>query len=328
MQRKGISIWEQHLERLVLVGAVIFFVVFTAMQFLRAPNSVELSSEGTVKPGEVDELLRDKAVALRARLAPEAGPELDIPNRARVSDEFENALAASVSPDDGVTPSHRRVVIVGEFDVRLDVEYVEPEIPAPTQVVVEQYFDALADEVVSAHPELQERFPEVPYDLTWMTAAAVFDIKAVRDEYGKTGPDGESPIPVNWFYNNIHVFDVEVEREERAGDEWTNLVKLDPLPGQITLRDRLEGEVDSALRNELIAYLGEPGAQNAILRPDFFATRNEAWSPPDPRFGGEVAGMTDDEREALRLRKRLARTTADRDRLFEKHAELGGSMDR
>ena len=49
MQRKGISIWEAHLEHLVLGAAVLFFLVFTALQFLGQPNSVELSSaQGTV----------------------------------------------------------------------------------------------------------------------------------------------------------------------------------------------------------------------------------------------------------------------------------------
>ena len=69
MKTKGISIWEQHIQWIVLGLAVVAFVAFTTKQFVGEPNAVSMGGR-QVAPGEVDRLLEEDAERLAARLAP------------------------------------------------------------------------------------------------------------------------------------------------------------------------------------------------------------------------------------------------------------------
>ena len=61
MKTKGVTIWEQRAEKIVLAIAVVAFVVLAGRQFIGEPNAVEISGGETIAPGEVDDLLRDVA---------------------------------------------------------------------------------------------------------------------------------------------------------------------------------------------------------------------------------------------------------------------------
>jgi hypothetical protein len=327
MKRKGITIWEQHLERFVLGAAVIFFIAFTALQFLSEPNSVDVPAAGMVSPGDIDDLLSEKATRLQARLAPGAEAAFTIDDPTPVLDRFEGGLDASISRSPTIAPSQRRVVLAPEFHAQTGVAYHVPEIAAPTNVVRDQTFDALEEFEVAAHPALAERFPDAPHDLAWVTPAALFDLKAVREEFQRAGTN-ESAIPANWYRNRIDVFDVRVEREEYVDGTWTNQVVLDPLPGRVSFREELGGTIDRATSGTLLAQLAEPGVQREILRPAFYDTLNDTWSAPNPRIGDEDEAVEGSEEEIKlrRLVRKILRETGKRDDLLEQLGDLGGSM--
>lgn len=329
MKRKGITIWEQHLERFVLGAALLFFLGFTAWQFMSQPNSVDQGKEGTVTPGAIDDLLKDRAVAIQTRLAPEAAAAIEIPDHRSVHDVFAAALGGSISPTETIVAWTPPVVLQTDELTGIEVAYVVPELPAPTQVRVGQTFDAIDEDFVAGSDALAKRFPEPPHDITWMTTAALFDLKSVREQY-KHATGDVAPIPTSWHYDRYDILDVKLEREQYVDGVWTNHQVLDVIPEQVTVRDRIGGSVERATRDEVLRYVGQPGVQEAILRPDFYDTVNDSWTLPDPRVEAiEIdEGWTAERKEIGRLEAAIRRFIADRDGKLAKLRELGGSMDR
>jgi hypothetical protein len=331
MKQKGITIWEQHLERIVLGVAALFFLAFGGLQLISKPNAVDRQPQGTINPGEVDGLLESTAQNLQQRLAPEAPAAFEVPDHRPVLDLFTASLGAPISPATAMQPSHRRVVVAEEIDDGGgDVPYNEPVIGAPQAVAARQFFDAVAEEEVLNVPELAElpAFEEVPYDVTWVTAAAVFPVSDVLAEFQRTGPDGANPIPVNWYFNTVNVLDVVVEREEYVDGTWTNLTTLDPLPGRYSLREQLAGKLDRSGRDAMLDELRDDAMRRAVMQPAFFATLNDNFTPPDPRVSEEVAEEASEEEQAMRiLVNKIRRESAARDRMMEELKEAGGTMD-
>lgn len=343
MKSKGITIWEQYLERFILGAAVLFFVAFTALQFLSQPNTVEgRGAVGKVTPEEVDDLLREKADAVAARLRPEADAPVTIPDHDPLLDDFLRRLEAPISPVERIAVSEPR--FVSDEGVapppEVDVTYRVPDVPAPEKVVAEQGFDALEETVVTRVPALQEddRFAALPYDVTWMTVAALFPLDDLRAELQKPGTEEKAAIPRGWYRGDEpDILDVVLEREELVDGQWTNRVRLHPLPNppppqapyQFTFRSLLEEDVDKGTRDRIFTALGQPGAQRAVIQPEFYPLVNASWVPPNPRRTVDetpVEELTDTERRKRNLQKQINRLTDQRDRAMQRLQEKGGSM--
>lgn len=337
MKSKGITIWEQYLERFILGAAALFFVVFTALQFMSEPNSVEgMGTLGKVSPGEVDNLLKSKADQIAQGLAPDAGPPLRLDDHVPLLDEFRVQLLASISPGSRIAVNRPGGGPAQSFGpaTQAEVVYLVPDIPAPQTVVAEQGFDALEETVVSQVPLLQEqeRFSQLPYDITWMTVGALFPLKSVREEFRREGTDEFAAIPKGWYRGEQpEILDVLLEREELVDGQWVNRVVLDPLPGvQVTFRPQMAEDADKRARDEILSYLSEPGAQRAIIQPDFYSLVNTSWVPPNPRQDVDErpsTELTPEEQNKRRLERQISRLIAQRDQARDRLEELGGGVE-
>ncbi|MHC5114695.1 MAG: hypothetical protein ACYTGP_09735 [Planctomycetota bacterium] len=328
MKRKGITIWEQHVEHIVLAAAVLFFVVFAALQFISEPNQVDMQGGKKVDPGDIDALLEDTATDLQARLTPDAPPSFRIPDHEPVVEIFAEQIASPVA-ERPIVASHRSVVLVEEIGPGgTDVAYVVPEVEAPYSVVADQYFDAVLTEEVDAHEKLQEILPDAPHDLTWVTAAAQFSLEQVWEQLRRTGPEDARPLPINWYDDRITILDVRVEREEKVDGHWTNRQTLDILPGQVSVRAQIGDTPDRTVRDDVLGRLSDEGEQIALIRPPFMGTVNDAWTPPDPREDrGDVAqGLTEEQQKIIDLTRQIKNAVARRDKLAKQYEDLGGAL--
>ena len=77
----------------------------------------------------------------------------------------------------------------GEASEELTEVHV-PTIPSPEQILVYQSFDTITESAVSEHESLSDRFKSAPFDVSWLTISAKFDIDEVlsRFERGDLSP--------------------------------------------------------------------------------------------------------------------------------------------
>ena len=179
MKTKGIPIWEQYLEHIVLGLAFLVLVGFTAMQFIGSPSAVEVSGVGTVKPGTVDQLLEKKAQDISGTIG---GGEIPLPAPEPVLAKFQEKLESPVSPRPSLQYALAPRISPVPSDILpvTDRLFVVPKIAAPVDLITKQYFDTLAEETVSENPDLRDVLPpEAPFDITWITAAAKFNVADV-----------------------------------------------------------------------------------------------------------------------------------------------------
>jgi hypothetical protein len=226
-----------------------------------------------------------------------------------------------------IAPSHRRVAFGVQTGVtaKSGLAYVEPQPPAPESVIAEQSWAELTPDVVAGFPELQDQLEAEPYDMTWITAAAVFNLEQVREEFRQQVED-RATIPSTWYYDRLFVLDVKVERQEMVDGAWSeSTTVLQPLPGQMTMRTMIEDDPDAATRNEIINALREPGMQEAILQPTFYETTGGGVAPPDPRIAQEIdETLTEEERVIVDLRRRISRYVTEREGIIQRIEDLGG----
>jgi hypothetical protein len=151
---------------------------------------------------------------------------------------------------------------------------------------VSQTADALADGVVEQYPELQELFPEPgqPHDLNIVAVAAPFDQSFVRSQFRGEGTDDPEAVPPSSWYDDRpeNIVDVAIEREEFVDGGWTGRGMLDPIPGQVGFRAQLSaGDLNAALRDEVLGQLSDPTYQLAVIQPAFYALKNETLNTPE-----------------------------------------------
>lgn len=333
MKIKGISIFEQHVEKFVLLLAVVALLAVAAMQFVLRPNRVMVDGRD-VDPGQVDVILKERADALAQKIRDDSKLEQEVFSQPapRIASEFEKKLAAGVTS--GQPLPAIAAAIAGPLtpvDLGADTWYYQPRVPAATILAeVSQTADALADNVVAQHPELAARFPNAaaPKDIVWTTPAAIIDPKAIRDELRRTNAGATPPqaqVPTPWYNDSLYVVDVRFEREERlAGGGWGSPVVVDVIPGQTTFRPRLSGTADAGVRNDLFTRLGDRVVQRQVLQPDFLPTRNGAFVPPT--MPGAEAAKGGNE-EADQLAGVIARLKGDRARQNDQLKEIGGPLE-
>lgn len=327
MRRKGITIWEQRVEWIVIGAAVVAFAVFTALQFVGEPNAVTIDDQ-KVAPGDVDRLLAAEAERLSALLSPDAPPAVEIDPYAKgFLEDFNDLLTASVSPGGELAANQPRLALGATHTAPGGVAFVEPQIEAPTPLGALQTFDALAEGVVEEYESLAERFPEDLRDLTWVTPAALLDAAAVLAEFRKEPVDEDmAAMPTSWFNDQLTILDVRIERQELVNGGWTNLTLLEPMPGQQTFRSRLTGPVDAAARDEILAEVSDPSVREAVIQPAFYPTRKGNWVRPSLQQKQAVADETEQEREIRKGRLRLTQLRHKRDKAAKDLEDAGGPL--
>jgi hypothetical protein len=236
---------------------------------------------------DIDELLEDRARELRAKLSDDADPGVELPDPVPALDQLVSELDRSLSP----APRLRQwsFAVAPSVEGRIGIgrkELLVPEIKAATQVAVSQTADALADGEVERFPELQELFPDSdqPHDLNIVLVAAPFDQAYLRRQFrGEDAADPEAVLPSSWYNDRPeNIVDVAIEREEFIDGAWKHHTSLDPIPGQKGFRAQLAaGDLNAALRDEVLGQLSDPAFQLELIQPAFYALKNETLNPPE-----------------------------------------------
>ncbi|MEE9533621.1 MAG: hypothetical protein V3W06_04325, partial [Acidimicrobiia bacterium] len=258
MKTKGITIWEQHAEKIVLSVAGTVCVVLVGRQFIGEPNAVTMPGGVTVAPDEIDGLLGAEAQRLLLRLDETAPSEFELPEPESAYQVLVKALAEGVSPQ----------VRLGLAEVALgptaewigpsgEIKFAVPRIRPPYQLVVKTITDALEDGVVAEHPVLEALFddPDEPRDINYATVFARFSLADLRSQFAAEGLDEEA-IPASWYRDRAdNIVDVVIQRQELLDGEWSEPVTLTQIPGRHTFRKELAGKIDAGLRDQILANL-------------------------------------------------------------------------
>ncbi len=277
MATRGITIWERHAEKFVVGIASAAAVLLAARQFIGQPNAVDAPGGVRVTPRDVDAKLSSQAEKYLARLDEAARPEVEVPTIPRAFDELVAGLQGPVSPE----PRLALVDVAigpraGEWDSQQgEIEFAVPSVKPPFGLEVRAYADALTEEALQEYPDLAKLFPEPESrDIKFVKVWARLDLADLRRQFAGEGSDAE-PVPASWYNDHPeNIVDVVIEREELDGNNWTNRVTLEPIPGQVTFRPRIQGQVSASDRDRILLELSSNGVQMDVIQPAFYETVN------------------------------------------------------
>lgn len=326
MKNKGISFFEQNVEKFVLAGAGIVFVSVLAWQLF--PNSVKLDGQD-VAFSEIDGRIQEKAQLLDAKLKQPAEP-LRKQLEGRLADAapgFAGRLGEGVAPGSTLPSIQPRLASVLQSDgIAAGVAYHVPQFPAVAMRSTIQIDDTLDPSVLVQHESLKDRFaPGAPLDISWTVPSAVLDLKKMRAEL-ESDRDGAA-IPRLWYRDALYLVDVTFERERQLADgSWGDRRTVDILPGGPTFRDRYEASPDAALRDVVWTTLDDQSAQRAVIQPDFLATKRGNFSAGLLLAASEEGDVGEDP-AIRRLRKDVAKRQVEFDRISADLKELGGPLE-
>ena len=270
MTTKGTSVWEQYVEHVVLAIAIIVMAWFAWSAFGTKIES--RVGRRTLTTATVDGELLQAAIELAPNFEDGEPSPLEITLPDPLGNRFTARLSQSISPSQRVV--FPRVDLTSEIDVNQNVVselrmYVQPNISAPEDIRMHQWFGTVAQSEMNRVDELSESIDGPPNDTSWIQIAAKFDVDSVMESFSLSSDDAE-PIPGQWYNNGIDIFDVVIERQTLLENEWSAPEVVDVLPGHLTYRSKLaEGSVDSMEMDSIISNL-RGGSQAEITTPDFY----------------------------------------------------------
>jgi hypothetical protein len=293
MKLKGINVFEQHVEKIVLGVAVVGAGGLVAWQFINAPE-VKVGSR-SVAPRDVDPLLVKKAEDLGKRLEG-AGIEINAEGVALAAPSFDAALKGDVAPAKALArtaPNFNGQLVKGGSSAQ-DVWYYVPTLPALQMRGVQETADALTAEaaaeakkasaVLAARADFQTI--DGPKDVVWTTPFARIDLKKLRAELAASAADSTPPkmaIPGVWYQETPYVVDVVFERREKgANGDWGAPAVVPVFASrteELNFRGRIAG-ASADLRDEVFSLLGNDDNQKEILQATFYDTVNGSFVSP------------------------------------------------
>ncbi len=337
MKIKGITLIEQHVEKIVLglVGAVA--VALAAMQFLGQGNTIEINNQ-PLSASQVDGALENKARSLEASLRDDAPATVQPPDSPRVLNWIRTAVKDSVSPPLAArlsVPSYT-VAIGGGREERRDMEFVVPVFAAAGKPFVDQHADAIDDEVLSQLPEdVRQHVVSTtggPHDMSWTTPAVLMDVKALREQYAAKDPDDSKlPIPARWYDSRVYFLDLEIEREELIGGQWSDRQLIPAMPDLREHRERINGRDPAGPMTSaatLLDWLREPSGANQaqIIQPWALPTVGSSWVQPEVPVA-EGAASNPAMAEITQLQRQIATQRTLREAVAAQLDRLGGPLD-
>ncbi len=347
MKLKGISLFEQHVEKLVLGLFTAVAVVLFVLQFA-SPNTVEIGGKDFAPEqigGEIGRLATQKLGRIEgggfpAGQEPPAVAGIDDPNSASVEELF-SGLSAVLYPEAAIArendPGSTDLPMPGATEITFAV--VTP--PAPDQPVAISEITTIDPVVPVLFPEAASLLPaRQPMDEWYVSVSARFDTAELRSLL-EAVPDDENiaPMPRSWWDGMMELVDVVWVRERQLADgSWGERTTLDPLPGRDAMREMIARE-DLVPANLPEVLEAEASLRGNIRRPDFYPTiTGPDWVHPAgyiEAFGvseeeGVVAGagqLSDECRElvsqARRNADRARRLQQSMERLIERRDNIG-----
>jgi hypothetical protein len=337
MKTKGINVWEQYIEYIVLVIAILIFTYFAWNTYSNQANVV--NNGKTITTRNIDEELLASSEKLRPKLDDSAPSPLVLTTPNALLSSFEEGLSASLSPAQRVV--FPRVDLTADFAVNQDLvselrTYIQPKVPAPERIRTHQWFATVDESELSVIPELDSLFVGPPHDATWIQVAAEFDMDTVLDEFQQIH-DGAASIPEQWYDGVIDIFDLHLERETLGEDGWSEIELIQVMPGRVTFRSILkEEQIDTVERDNIVNQL-RTGEQRQVIRPPFYRVKGfspdqvgdpEAWTPT-AASGEEVENGEERQPEAgpvATLRKKIEEASARHSKVEKQKEEIEAAL--
>lgn len=307
MKLKGITVFEQHAEKIVLGLVTLVFLVVLSLQFL-APSTVEVDPNESRTPGEVYDYLGSKASSTIGRMEnPASPPEF---GRPELVAELETRLGAG----DGIQVASLPAPAPAMPEIEGVIEGPDGPVavfdpPAPERAMARGQWLTADPYFVAERPVLENYLPpDQPYDMPIVSVQAWVDGAELMNRL-QNPPEGERAIPIRWLERGLEVLAVEIERQRRLPDgTWDEPERPEPAPwfpgvlelagyggsveGFDALSDLSPGEVlgltQAAGRNQDLLAL--PPAVPAISGP--------GWVPPD---------LAEQQQASLEAQRELAR---------------------
>ncbi len=323
MKNTILQLLERYVEFLVLAAVLIVLGLYLAMQFVGDPNA----GKGGISPAEVNSVLQDKATALKRNLERTGVDGLHgkaVPDPPDLLDRYQTLAGASVLP-----PQYQSFAVAprgpidedgGEASEELTEVHV-PTIPSPEQILVYQSFDTITESAVSEHESLSDRFKSAPFDVSWLTISAKFDIDEVLSRFQSKGDEGQRAMSERWYNGRIDVLDIVVERREvHADGTKSEAEQIQLLPGQVSFRERIEGDVSAGERDGILSDLRNGVSQQMVVQPEFLPTKFGLWE--DPEEAADKLSRGGDEDPLERLQRLI-----ERRRKLQEELDLAGGGD-
>jgi hypothetical protein len=335
MKTKGINVWEQYIEYIVLVIAILVFGYFAWTTYTSKASVVK--SGKTITTENVDEELIASSRNLSPKLHDSAPSPIEITAPKELLSSFEQGLVASLSPDQRVV--FPRVDLTAGFAVNQDLvselrTYVQPTVPAPERIRTHQWFATVAEAELSEVPELDTLFVGPPHDATWIQVAAEFDMDGVLEEFRKMN-DAAASIPEQWFDGKVDVFDLRLERVTLQEEGWAEPELIKVMPGRTTFRPQLEEEqINTNLRDDIVDQL-RTGSQSQVIRPPFYNVKGfspdqvndpESWTPSNATGEDGSSEEPEEEGSIASLRKKIEEITSKYSKLEREIEELEAAI--
>jgi hypothetical protein len=347
MKVKGINVFEQHLEKMVLGGALLIALGIVGWHVVSTPKAKVGPNE--VAFPEVDAALDRKAKQIATKLEGTGSIELPAEDQIKLAESsFEERRGKAVSPVGSLarTSPSFNAMLVKTGGAKADVWYYEPKVPVLRMEGVQETADALtvegAKEAAKASPAIAARFgSEItqPKDVVWTTPVARIDLKKLRAELSASDASASPPrsaIPGIWYQDRAYVLDVVFERrEKRADGSWGEPAEVPVFASrdaELTFRGRIPNP-DAMIRDEVFQLLGIDDNQEEILQPTFYETVNQAFVSPELLMAassggdaapGEDAGII---RRRMQLQTQLTEKRRRADSLIADLNKLGGPWD-
>lgn len=335
MNVKGISFFEQHIEKLVLGAVFLFAVALSAMTFLSPGKSVTIDGR-EVSAGEIDPALKRKAEGIQLLLSDDMESTIATPQAPGVLAWFERQRENPISPSDTYLAQipqyapHMPAAIIRPPEQF----YVVPEFRAASRPFVVSHTDTLTLEALDElSPQMRnDLFTDgAGYDVSWATVAAVLDVRALLEQYATppADPDGkELQIPVDWYRRQLFIWDILLEREELVDGVWGSPLTVEHIYRDLRDFRREINDRESPLainrKDQVLDWLEVAENEAQIIQPGFLPTLGESWTQPvepsdDDGDRPELAGI-------IRLQQQIAQLESTRARMKAQLDKIGGEL--
>ena len=285
MRKKGGNLFEEHVEKivLVLVGLVCVWLLITRV--IISPNKVLLYAGVKLGPGEIDRRISREAEVLKSKL--DSAPE-PLPSYQPRLDAFVDMINTPI--DDIDTSLHLPLPIYSSADIIEKRKYNIPWIGEIEETAIE-YIRAVAYVPIV---QIDEENPYEmmicqPNDIDFVTVEGKFDIAGLYGRFYDSfaGDDVEQE---QWRDPclALPIFaSVQLQRQELGDDgswsQWQIVprTKIDPRKNMFESVEEVEDLPPGGIKVRLLQF-DDPQVRKDLLQPKAYkiASTNEEWFPP------------------------------------------------
>lgn len=340
MKLKGISFWEQNVEKIFLGVVGVGVLGALGYQYVLQNTAVQVGKD-TVPPEKSLEPVAKAARELKGKLEA-TNPKLPEIPQVNLADKFTQMVAGGVTPIKEF-PAFGRVARIktdGVIESKGDRLFAEVAIPAPGNVIAHAFRSTVSPFELARHPEVKDVLPaEQPFDKASASVEASFDGAALKAAF-QADPDGNGPVEAllpSWW-RDTEIIGIEMERQLEGSDgSWGEPTPVAAMPGRVDLLGEVKKKVKTTADLPVILAVAR-SAPDEVQRPPYYSTiAGVDWKPPaelaeagpaaeapkDER-GRLVARITDLENRARKVQDQIAQQAAQKAKQPAQPAGGGG----